>query len=285
MNARRSLKVFQLYFPPVQMSEVKGKAACNSMSNSVAARSDGNPAMPPRAHAQDFGLYAPNGARKYLNQAERQRFLAAIPALKPDEALFCLTLAWIGARVSEVLVLTPSSFQVERGIVALRTLKRRRHHVREVPIPPELMAAIDRHFGLSSGRREPRAADHRLWPWHRATAWRLVKRVMRHSAVCGRQACPRGLRHAFGVGSLQSGVPLNLVQRWLGHARMSTTAIYANASGPEERRFAEFYWKYTSLSVSSSEPFAGCILETCLRQTRNCSRSSRILKPFANAKP
>ena len=63
--------------------------------------------------------------------------------------------------------------------------------------------------------------------------------VMRHSQITGRHAAPRGLRHAFGVGTLQSGVPLNLTQRWLGHARISTTAIYAAASGPEEINFAE----------------------------------------------
>ena len=200
--------------------------------------------MRSHGYAQDFGLYAPNGARKYLNRAERQRVLAAIATLKPDEALFCLTLAWTGARVSEVLALTPSSFQIECSTVAIRTLKRRKHHVREVPIPPELIAALDRHFGLSNRRRDPRGADHRLWPWHRVTAWRVIKKVMQRSRVTGRQACPRGLRHAFGVGSLQAGVPLNLVQRWLGHARIGTTAIYANASGPEETAFAARFWHY-----------------------------------------
>jgi integrase/recombinase XerD len=254
MNAGRSLKVFQLYFPPAQMSEVEGKASCNSMSNSVAdwlrrklapmlpRALRRRPASPDRQHS-NVGLYAPDGARKYLNQVERQRFLAAIAALGADDALFCLTLAWTGARVSEVLALTPSSFQVERGIVALRTLKRRRHHAREVPIPPELMAALDRRFGLSSERRDPRGADHRLWPWHRVTAWRVIKRVMQNSGVEGRQATPRGLRHAFGVGSLQAGVPLNLVQRWLGHARISTTAIYAAVCGPEEIVFAAAFWR------------------------------------------
>jgi site-specific recombinase XerD len=66
---------------------------------------------------------------------------------------------------------------------------------------------------------------------------------MQRSEIVGRQACPRGLRHRFGVGTLQSGVPLNLVQRWHGHARMSTTAIYADVSGPEERAFAARFWE------------------------------------------
>lgn len=68
------------------------------------------------------------------------------------------------------------------------------------------------------------------------------KRVMRHSGVTGRYACPRGLRHAFGAGALQSGVPLNLTRRWMGHAHISTTAIYAAASGPEEMGFAGRFW-------------------------------------------
>lgn len=197
----------------------------------------------PRRSEAEAGLYAADGARKYLNQTERQRVLAAMAELPADQALFALTLAWTGARVSEVLALTPSSFQIEAGLVAIRTLKRRRHHVREVPLPPHLVAALVRHFCFSAGRRDPRGADHRLWPWHRATAWRLIKRVMNYAEVRGRQACPRGLRHAFGLAALQADIPLNLLQRWLGHARISTTAIYASVCGPEELMFAKKFWR------------------------------------------
>jgi len=42
-----------------------------------------------------------------------KRALAAMAALKGDQELFALTLAWTGARVSEVLALFPSSFQIE----------------------------------------------------------------------------------------------------------------------------------------------------------------------------
>jgi integrase/recombinase XerD len=222
---------------------VEGKITCNIMSNTVAASPEDRAAMGPDAHPQPLSLYAPDGARKYLNRDERQRVLAAIDLLEPRQALFALTLAWTGARVSEVLALAPPSFQVERSIVALRTLKRRRPSVREVPIPPDLMQALDDRFRLSAAQRDPHSADHRLWPWHRTTAWRLVKSVMRHAQVVGRPACPRGLRHGFGVGTLQSGVPLNLLQRWLGHARITSTAVYAAACGPEEVAFAVRFWR------------------------------------------
>jgi site-specific recombinase XerD len=144
--------------------------------------------------------------------------------------------------VSEVLALTASSFQVDRGIVAIQTLKRRRHHVREVPMPPSLVKALDCHFGISAAQHHEDTARLRLWPRHRATAWRTVKHAMVLSRVVGRGACPRGLRHSFGVGTLQTGVPINLLQRWLGHARLSTTAIYAAVSGPEEISFAARFW-------------------------------------------
>ena len=201
----------------------------------------------PRRSGTEAGLYATDGARKYLNRAERQSVLDAAAELPADQALFVLTLAWTGARVLEVLALTRTSFQIDAGVVAIRTLKRRRHHIREVPIPPELMAALDRHFGLSSRRRDLPSADQRLWPWHRVTAWRLVKRVTTLCQITGRRASPRGLRHAFGVGTLQAGVPLNITQRWLGHAKIDTTAIYGAVMGPEEQLLAGRFWRFAQI--------------------------------------
>jgi integrase/recombinase XerD len=200
------------------------------------------------------GLYAKDGGRKYLTASERQRVLTAVGDLPPSRALFALTLAWTGARVSEVLALTPASFHLDSGLVAVTTLKRRRHLVREVPVPPELMAALDSSFALAAAQRDPEATTTRLWKWRRETAWRIVKGVMEDADVGGRCACPKGLRHSFGIGALQAGVPLNLVQRWLGHASLATTAIYADALGPEEMEFARRFWSRGALTGSSEKP-------------------------------
>lgn len=83
----------------------------------------------------------------------------------------------------------------------------------------------------------------RLWPWCRTAAWLRVKEGMAAAHVVGPQASPKGLRHAFAVTALQAGVPINLVRRWLGHSRLSTTEIYADAVGPEERAIAMRFWK------------------------------------------
>ena len=53
---------------------------------------------------------------------------------------------------------------------------------------------------------------------------------------------PKGLRHAFAISALQAGVPINFVRKWLGHARLSTTEIYADAVGEEEHAIAERFW-------------------------------------------
>jgi integrase/recombinase XerD len=50
---------------------------------------------------------------------------------------------------------------------------------------------------------------------------------------------PVGLRHGFGVSA---GIPLNLVQKWLGHAQLTTTAIFADATGAEEKDIARRMW-------------------------------------------
>jgi hypothetical protein len=42
---------------------------------------------------------------------------------------------------------------------------------------------------------------------------------------------------------MTAGIPLNLVQKWLGHAQLSTTAIYANAVGVEEKDIAQCMWR------------------------------------------
>ena len=39
-----------------------------------------------------------------------------------------------------------------------------------------------------------------------------------------------------------NGIPLNMLQKLLGHAQLSTTAIYADAVGKEEQDIARRMW-------------------------------------------
>ena len=68
------------------------------------------------------------------------------------------------------------------------------------------------------------------------------ERLARHLAGAGGAQplgrCPKGLRHGFGVQAVSRGIALIMAQKWLGHARLTTTAIYADAVGEEEQSIA-----------------------------------------------
>jgi len=174
------------------------------------------------------------GRRKYLTADERRRFLAAADRQAPSKRALCHVLTYAGCRISEALALTIHQVDGERLALTFRTLKRRRTVFRVVPVP---QTVIDMVCAL------PVEADGRLWRLHRVTAWRAVKATMQRAGIAdGPGTCPKGLRHGFGICAAGHNVPTNLIQRWMGHARPTTTAIYLDAVGVEERQFAARMW-------------------------------------------
>jgi len=201
-----------------------------------------------REHAyEEMTLFGQLGERKYLNAAERRRFIRAARDAEPRVRSFCLTLGWSGGRISEILALTAAALDVESGVANIQTLKRRKRGiVRQVPLPCDILRELNRVFHLRRRQRDPYLASERLWTWSRTTAWRRVKEVMAAAGVAGAAATPKGLRHAFGVNAFQARVPPHLVQRWLGHASLRTTSIYGDVMGPEERALAARMWLLAS---------------------------------------
>ena len=183
-------------------------------------------------------IFDRSGRRKYLTPAERKRFIEACAMLPLPQQTFCLLLAYSGCRPSEALELPKERVDEEMRAVVIRSLKKRqcRAVYRVVPLPDDILAKLQ-EYGADL---EP---DDRLWPWGRTTAWSVVKRVMHALDLSGVHACPKGLRHSFGVTAIQAGVSLNLVQRWLGHESIETTAIYTNVVGDEERAIASRLWE------------------------------------------
>jgi len=190
-------------------------------------------------------LYDEYGRRKYLTDVERTAFLKAAATAAPEVRTFCHVLAYTGCRLSEALSVTPGQVDYANGVIVFESLKKRkRGEFRAVPIPPilqDMLISVHKLHG-TVWEMDEAGGQTRLWPWARITAWRHVKDVLRVAELHGPQATPKGLRHGFGVAAISAGVPLNLVQRWLGHAQMSTTAIYANAIGEEERQIAARMW-------------------------------------------
>ena len=159
---------------------------------------------------------------------------------------FCYVLAHTGCRISEALQLVGERIDFDAGAIVFESLKKRKRGVyRAVPVPPTVLEMLAMVHGLKDRKKKTAKKDDPpppLWDFGRTTAWKKVLAVLAAAGVKGQQATPKGLRHGFGVAAIQAGIPLNLLQRWLGHAQLTTTAIYANAVGPEERNIAARMW-------------------------------------------
>jgi len=195
-----------------------------------------------------LGLYDLTGHRKYLTNDERAAFLSAAELAPREVRTFCGMLVYTGCRISEALALTVDRVDLRASVVVFETLKKRQSGIyRAVPVPEPLVEVVDLVHGVRDARaRRDGGRKHRLWPWSRMTGWRRVIEVMVRAEITGPHATPKGLRHGFGVAAVSAGIPLNLVQKWLGHAQLSTTAIYADAMGTEERDIAKRLWGYVS---------------------------------------
>jgi len=187
--------------------------------------------------AGEAGVFDRQGRRKYLNDPERRVFLDALND-EPDEIrkTFGLTLFHTGCRISEALNLTVGNVDFSQRCIVLETLKRRKRGVfRAVPIPDSLLSLLK----LQLTTADPSAP---VWCFSRVTAYRLIKTRMRAAGIEGAMACPKGLRHGFAVACLARAIPLPTIRKWLGHARLETTAVYLDVINDEERNFARRLW-------------------------------------------
>jgi integrase/recombinase XerD len=186
------------------------------------------------------------GNRKYLNSSERRAYLHEVHR-EPDKArrAFALTLFFTGCRISEALNVIAGRIDFSGRTLTFETLKRRkRGHFRSVPIPDDLVKLLR--------QLEPVEPSERIWTFSRATGYRLIKDCMARSGIAGVMASPKGLRHGVAVACIAQKIPLPTVQKWLGHARLETTAIYLEVSGDEERDLAKRLWAASKKTRKSS---------------------------------
>jgi integrase/recombinase XerD len=190
-------------------------------------------------------LFDSQGNRKYLTREERDKFILSAEGYSPEIRTLCGVLAYTGCRISEALNLTVDRIDLEAETVVFESLKKRvGGHFRAVPVPPQFLDTLNLvHQVRARQRQKGKRRKDLLWECDRTTAWRHIKEVMEAAGLTGNPAAtPKGLRHCFGVTAVSSGIPLNMVQKWLGHAQLSTTAIYADAVGEEEKSIAAKMW-------------------------------------------
>lgn len=187
---------------------------------------------------KEWSLFTNFGERKYLSRQEIDKFIECSAKFDKLTSSFCWVMAATGCRISEGLSLTIKNIDKHNMTIVIECKKKRGKKIfRAIPVPSSLIGTI---YGLyNSGV----LGSDRLWNWSRMTAYRKICQVMEKAGISGGHATPKGLRHGFAVSAIQANIPLNIVQRWLGHADIKTTSIYANAVGPEERQLAARVWR------------------------------------------
>jgi site-specific recombinase XerD len=141
-----------------------------------------------------------------------------------------------GLRIQEALDLNELDLDRRRGSVLVRRGKGgRRREVgmddwgfeqlepwltvrRTMPVGP-LLCVIN---GSTRGR-----------PWQPASARAMLRRLAARAGV-RRRFAPHQLRHAHAIELAHEGVPLNVIQRQLGHRNLGVTSIYLQGIDPEE---------------------------------------------------
>src|SRR3954467_5580401 len=137
-------------------------------------------------------LFDAEGHRFYLTEDERRAFIAAAAKAPREVRTFCGVLHATGCRISEALALTPQQVDLSGRVIMFESLKKRRRGVfRAVPVPPELLDALDLVHGLREAQRRGQAKAL-LWPWSRMTAYRRVQGVIAVAGIPdGPHACPK----------------------------------------------------------------------------------------------
>ena len=179
-----------------------------------------------------FSLVNARG-RKYLTAAERKRFLAAVRTHpKPAVQTLAQTLALTGCQVSEALA--------HPGL--RRRPRSERAPDRDAQAPESPLARRSRPGGPDYALELVHRLRRAQGSPRRARGNRQVDALMRTAGIEGPQACPRGLRHSYGVAAVTAGVTFPTIAAVLGHASLSTTAIYTTAIGAEARELVSRVW-------------------------------------------
>lgn len=168
---------------------------------------------PPRAGPAAREALSADELRRMLEEARRRGYC--------HYALIAL-MGLCGLRVNEVLSLRWKDVDFDKGVIRVRQGKGMKDRV--VPVPRRLLE----YLRVYAGRPESRVVP-RTYTW----AWQAVREV---SERIGKAVTPHALRHTYATLLLKKGVDVRTVQELLGHASLSTTAVYLHSVDAERAR-------------------------------------------------
>jgi site-specific recombinase XerD len=168
----------------------------------------------------------------------RDEVWRALAAVRLSAYRACLTTIYAcGLRLREALDLHID--QVDSGRMLLHVRRGKGGVDRLVPVPGALLSLLRAHWRthrnpvwmFPAPRRHPArpVADPAVGPIDPTVLHRAFTQAVRESGV-PKRAHIHTLRHSYATHLLEAGVPLALIQAYLGHSSPSTTAIYTHVT-------------------------------------------------------
>ena len=183
------------------------------------------------------------GERLYLNAEERNLFLQKAQTKENDIKFFSLMLYYTGCRLNEALSLMVGSIDFKEKAVIIKSLKKKgKIHYRHIPLPETFINELAAAYNLRTLVKNQKNLKTKIWNFTDRTARRYVTKIMKEVGINGKKACPKGLRHSFGVSAVEKDIPITEIQQLLGHTFLKNTAIYTKVRGTEKRALVSRLW-------------------------------------------
>jgi len=180
-----------------------------------------------------FDLARPPYRKKLPVILAREEIRRILQEVRNDAYRICLTTIYVcGLRLSEGAHIQVPDVDGQRRMLHVHG---KRGKDRYVPIPEAALDMLRAHWRTHRSPdwlfpAPPHDAggpgdEHR--PLTRTTVWRSFKAAIEKTGI-RKKACVHALRHSYATHLLEEGVSIRLIQVYLGHRSLRTTAIYTH---------------------------------------------------------
>src|SRR5713101_1406757 len=160
-----------------------------------------------------------------LSRDEEQRLIQRAYRDKGERGLLIKTLFQTGARVSEFVNIKVEDFFFEETMLLIA--KGKGGKSRYVPILPELTQELRTHLGQRTTGYLFETNRH--LPYSPRRIQQIVKATAAKAKI-KKRVYPHLLRHSVATTLLERGMPIEQIQKFLGHAKLETTQVYAEST-------------------------------------------------------
>ena len=177
------------------------------------------------AHEQIVAAREPRRLPVVLSGEEIVRFLEAVPGLRNRVAL--TTAYGAGLRVGEVARLETNAIDSSRMLIRIEQGKGGKD--RYVMLSAQLLGILRTYWRLARPGRWLFPGQNSGEPVSIATLQEACRQAARQAEL-SKPVTVHTLRHSFATHLLEAGTDIRIIQVLLGHARMSTTALYTQVA-------------------------------------------------------